>query len=108
MFPKWMAFKKTKSLTFCEFVFSFSFFRGKKNTFPCPKCLPLHAERQQVFISGLSGGPRGAKRAQLGVWSTRNAASVWLLVAWLKSFNPCGVESPAGALTSLHLLPLSL
>lgn len=45
---------------------------------------------------------------QLDVSSMRNAASLRLLVAWLKSFNLFGVESPAGTSTSLHLLALSL
>jgi len=59
-------------------------------------------------FSWISSGLWGVSQAQLGVSRVRNAVSVWLLVALLKSFNPWGVESPAGALTSLHLLPLSL
>lgn len=57
---------------------------------------------------GLAAGDGGVNPAQLCVSSVRNAASFQLSVAWLKSFNPFGVESPDGASTSLHLLTLSL
>lgn len=44
----------------------------------------------------------------LGVYCAGNTASARLSAAQPKSFNPFGVESPAGAATSLHLLALSL
>lgn len=59
-------------------------------------------------LKGECSFPVSRQAAQPGVSGVRSAASFRLSVAWLKSFNLFGVLSPDGALTSRHLLTLSL
>lgn len=53
-----------------------------RNTFPWPGCLLRHAERRQVFISGLSGGRRGG-RARLSSPSQAWGAQLPFGCQWL-------------------------